>query len=118
MIAISLSMSHSRFIDRLWQTFRKVHPSDVNIIPLILDAEIKRYKTDLRDSLYAVMFSDKMKMTDPKISDFDMLNLSVMGKCVLLLSQEGFEEHEMASMLISTKHSIRTLMLNLKKRCL
>ena len=109
-------MSHSRFIDRLWKTFRKIHPSEANIIPLLLDAEIKRYKTDLRDSLYAVMFSNKMKLSNPKICDVDMLNLSVMSKCVVLLSQEGFEEQEIASMLISTKHSIHTLNLNLRKR--
>lgn len=88
----------------------------MNIIPLILEAEIKRYKSELHDCLFAVIFSDSMKRIDPKVSDIRNLNLSVMSKCIVFLTHEGFETREIASLLLSNQHSIRTIMLNIKKR--
>ena len=57
-----------------------------------------------------------MSQDFPELDDIMYLKLSDLNKCILLMSILGFSANEMADLLLSTPHSIQTMMLNIRKK--
>lgn len=83
---------------------------------IIVDKEVKRHKEESLSELYGIILNAEMCRYFPEIGDIIPLKLSDLNKCILLMSILGFSVNEMADLLLSTPHSIQTMMLNIRKK--
>lgn len=116
MISRHLSESRSDIINRIWIMSRKINPNNVKDMQIIVDKEVKRHKEDSLSEFYEIILNDEMCRYFPEIGDIIHLKLSDLNKCILLMSILGFSANEMADLLLSTPHSIKTMMLNIRKK--
>ena len=83
---------------------------------LIVDKEVKKHKDETLAELYRMILNQDMCQHFPDLCDIMELRLSDLNKCVLLMSILGFTPCEIADLLLSTTHSIKTMMLNIRKK--
>ena len=116
MISRHLSESRSDIINRIWIMSRKINPNNLKDMQIIIDKEVKRHKEESLSELYGIILNAEMCRYFPEIGDIIPLKLSDLNKCILLMSILGFSANEMADLLLSTPHSIQTMMLNIRKK--
>ena len=116
MISRHLSESRSDLINRLWVMARRMNTESIKDMQIIVDKEVKRHKEDSLSELFGIVFNADMRRHFPEIDDISPLKLSDLNKCILLMSILGFSASEMADFLLSTPHSIQTMMLNIRKK--
>lgn len=115
-ISRHLSESRSDLVNRFWMMSRKMNVNSLKDMQIIVDKEVKRHKEESLSELYGIILNAEMCRHFPEIGDIIGLRLSDQNKCVLLMSILGFSASEMADFLLSTTHSIKTIMLNIRKR--
>lgn len=116
MISNHLSSSRISFINKVWTLSRKINPDNLKHVHVIVDKEVKRHKVETLSELYRLILNNKMSVDFPEVREIMHLRLSDMNKCILFMSILGFHATEIADLLLSTTHSIQTMMLNIRKK--
>ena len=116
MISRHLSESRSDLISRLWVMSRRMNTNNIKDMQNIVDKEVKQHKENSLSELFGIVFNVDMRRLFPEIDDIIPLKLSDLNKCILLMSILGFPVNEIADLLLSTPHSIQTMMLNIRKK--
>lgn len=111
-----LSGSRISFINKVWTLSRRMNEANLKNIHLIVDKEVKKHKDETLAELYQMILNPGMFHQFPELCDIMQLRLSDMNKCIVLLSILDFSPNEMADLLLSTTHSIKTIMLNIRKK--
>lgn len=111
-----LSGSRSDLISRIWIMSRRMNTNSIRDVQFIIDNEVKRHKEKTLSEFFGIIFNSYMSQDFPELDDIMYLKLSDLNKCILLMSILGFSANEMADLLLSTPHSIQTMMLNIRKK--
>ena len=115
-ISRHLSGSRISFINKVWTLSRRMNEDSLKNMHLIVDKEVKKHKDETLAELYRMILNQDMCQHFPDLCDIMELRLSDLNKCVLLMSILGFTPCEIADLLLSTTHSIKTIMLNIRKK--
>lgn len=115
-ISNHLSNSRISFINKVWTLSRKINTDNLKHVHIIVDKEVKQHKEETLSELYRLILNNEMSVDFPEIREIMHLRLSDMNKCILLMSILGFHATEIANLLLSTTHSVQTMMLNIRKR--
>ena len=115
-ISRHLSESRGDFINSMWILSRKMNVSSIRDMQIIVDKEVKKHKGKTLTELYGIVLNTDMARRFPELTEIMQLKLSDLNKCILLMSILGFSTNEIADLLLSTPHSIQTMMLNIRKK--